>query len=177
MMRLIPDLAQALSPQALFAQAVVPEWIQDRDTALLVIALLLALWLWLLVRRREDEQRRPTRSTPLSHEELALVCFRCGTGQDLETYRGLFLNGSEAFDMLGDDAETYLEARTFSVLRDSLALLGERIPHGAVFHGVALREGDRLEMEVKLQDGRMVMGSLGTVVRVGVAWRLFGPAS
>lgn len=177
MLRLFPVLAQALSPQALFAQAVVPEWLQDRDTALLIIALLLVMWLWLLVRRREDDERRPTRSTPLTHGELALVCFRCGTSQDLDTYRGLFLNGSEAFAMLGEDAETYLEARTFAVLRESLALLRQRIPHGAVYHGVELGDGDRLEMEVRLQDGRMVMVPLGTVVRVGVAWRLFGPAS
>jgi len=177
MLRPFPVLAQVLSPQALLAQAVVPDWMQDRDTALLVIALLLVMWLWLLVRRREEEQHRPSRSTPLSHAELALVCFRCGTSQDLDAYRGLFLNGSEAFAMLGDDAETYLEARTFAVLRESLALLRQRIPHGAIFHGVELRDGDRLEMEVKLQDGSTVTVPLGTVVRVGVAWRLFGPAS
>ena len=175
MLRPFPVLA--LSLHALLAQAVLPEWMRDRDTALLLIALLLVMWLWLLVRRREDEQRRPSRATPLSHGELALVCFRCGTSQDLDAYRGLFLNGSEAFAMLGEDAETYLEARTFAVLRESLALLRQRIPHGAIFHGVELCDGDRLEMEVKLQDGSLVMVPLGTVVRVGVAWRLFGPAS
>ena len=153
-----------------------PEWLQDRNTALLLVVLLLVLWLWLLVRRREEEgQNIPTRPTPMSADELGRIVFMAARSQDLTRYRGLFLNGAEAKQILDSHAAAYLEQRSFEVLKESLATLAAQLPTGCTYDGLAEQRGRMMTIQVKTREGPQPI-KVGTVARVGPVWRLLEPA-
>ena len=154
------------------------EWVGETRNAMLVVALLLAIWLWMLVRRRgavgEAHHLRPT---PLSVDELGRTLFRVARSRDHRTYRELFLSGTEAAHLLGDDAASYMEARAPEVLATSLGALADAIPDGAIYAGMHPLGQDHYQMEVAIDGLEPRMMPVGTIIQVGAAWRVFGPAA
>ena len=73
----------------------IPEWMQQQHNAFLLVALLLTLWLWLLVNRRQEEEKIFVRKSPLSNEELGRAIFSACLSKDFMVYRSLFLNAKE----------------------------------------------------------------------------------
>ena len=132
------------------------------------------MWL-LLLRRRDESSGRPLRPTPISPDELGRLVMQAARNHDLQTYRQMFLNSGEAADLLGDDAGLYIDARTPKVLSDSLQEIAQALPAGARFTGTEVDDDDRLKLLVTA-DTDPVRVDVGSVVEVGVAWRLFGPA-
>ena len=113
---------------------IVPEWLKNQDNLLLVITIFLLLWLWLLVNRRHEKERPlPNRPMPLSVQELGRKAFICGRSTDLYMYRGLFINGAEAKELLGEIAAEYLEKRNPTFLSQTLELLSKEIPNSASY--------------------------------------------
>lgn len=151
-------------------------WLAEPRNALLAIALLLCLWLWLLVRRRGEEVHRHLRPSPLTPDELGRTVFRVARSLDHRTYRELLLCGTEAAHLLGDDAAAYMEARSPEVLAASLRALASRIPEGATYSGVRGGEDEHWHIEVRTEQGESIAVEVGTVVKVGAAWRIFAPA-
>ena len=154
---------------------ILPEWLKNQDNVLLVITILLLLWLWLLINRRhEKEHRIPDRPMPLSVQELARKAFVCGRSTDLYLYRGLFINGAEAKELLGDIATEYLEKRNPKVLSEALELLSNKIPNSASYVGLGRKEGTKLVIKIKIgaEEKDIVIGS---VTNIGNVWRLLEP--
>lgn len=149
-------------------------FLHDRDNALLLVALLLCIWLWLLERRQtEQASSRPQRTTALSVEELGRAIFSAAQTRDLHAYRDLFLNGAEAAALMGRArAETWLAQRSIEALEASLASLGERIPPGSIFEGAECRADECCVLHVRRPDGSRADLVVGHVTRVGPAWRL-----
>ncbi len=149
----------------------------DLDTGFLLVALLLAFLLLARVHRRDRvvELRPPTRSHPTTYDELARQVYRMVVTADLAGYRGLFMAGGEAAEVLGEGAEDYLASRGLEVLEESLVTIGATIPEGASYHGVRFLAGERLELQVRSMDDRLVNVDLGTVTRIGAVVRLVEP--
>ncbi len=99
------------------------------------------LLLWLLARSEERRKvatrvHRPNRRTPISPNELGHAAVHAALEADIEEFRGLFLSGPEAAQVLGTErAAAYLDRRSLSFLEDALADLAARIPEGAHFRG------------------------------------------
>ncbi len=155
-----------------------PDWYPDQQTSLLIVALLLSVWLWMLVRRREDEAQRPTRPTLLSPDELGRTVFLCLLGQDVGRWRMLFVNGAEATDLLGrETAERYLLERSPQVLDAALARLGEDVQRGSIYQGATVDDDEQLRVTFRMPDASSRALHVGSVARIGHALRLFGPAA
>lgn len=171
-----PPVAALLSPLGVGLSPVFAAWWEDRNTMLLLVALLLSVWLWMLVRRREEEtQRRPRRPTPVNPDELGRTVLICLMGRDDLTWRSLFLNGAEAAQLLGHRADRYIQARTPEVLQEALERLAEEIPQGAIYAASEVDQDEQLHVLVKHPEEGDRRVHVGSVARVGVAWRLFGP--
>ena len=113
---------------------IVPDWLKNQDNVYLIIAVLLLLWLWLLINRRQEEERRiPIRPIALSVEDLGRKVFTYTRSNDIFSYRSLFINGSEARELLGEMAKEYLERRNPQCLTQSLQLLKDEIPNTAIW--------------------------------------------
>ena len=153
----------------------IPEWLQHQENVFLLIALLLALWLWLLVSRREQEGKEVHRRTPLSPNELGRTAFAVARSNDLQGYRSLFLNAMEAREKLGPVAEQYMEKRSVEVLRGAFGRLMASIPIGAIYVGINEEEKSRVVIVIRLQDQSQQSLSIGTVTWVGSALRLLEP--
>jgi len=156
---------------------ILPDWLREQNTALLIVVLLLILWLWLLVRRREEEATTPSRPSPMSADELGRFVFMAARSRDLSRYRGLFINGSEARDILKELAGSYLEHRSYTVLKDSLAVLSEQLPDKAVYDGLGEQKGRMLTIRIRDASGASQILKIGTVTQIGSIWRLLEPAS
>lgn len=148
-------------------------FLSDQDTALLVVAFLLCLWLWLLVRRR-DEAPRVNRPTPLSLDELGRMVFQAARSRDVRTWRGLFLNGVEASARMGERSEGWLADHSTGPLGVLLDSVAESIPRGAIYVGCEAQPDGRCAMRVRLQGDEDMYVLVGRAEQVGVAWRLVG---
>lgn len=141
------------------------------------------LLLWLLARSESRRQatstmRRPHRPTPISPTELGHAAFQAAMDADLDQYRGLFLSGPEAAQVLGTDgAESYLNRRSLATLADALAELAARIPDGAHYEDAALEGDDLCLITLRLPDRSKATLPLGSVVNVGRVLRLRDPSS
>ena len=150
---------------------------EHQDLLLLTVASLLAMWLWLLVRRREEAGfQRPKRPEPLSLDELARSAFQAARSRDMASYRSLFLNGAEARDILGEDAAAYMGARNPIVLQRNLNHLAGELSTDATFVGSVPVTGDRVAMCIRKPGHEDRALLLGSVVQVGHIYRIFGPA-
>ncbi len=140
------------------------------------------LLLWLLARSEARRQsagvpQRPTRHAPISPDELGHAAFHAALDADLDEYRGLFLTGPEAANVLGPDAaEAYLGRRSLRVLEDALADFAARIPPGAHFDHAAMDGDDLCLITLRLDDDSKATLPLGSVSRVGRILRLREPA-
>jgi hypothetical protein len=154
---------------------ILPEWLKNQENALLIIAIFLLLWLWLLINRRQEEQQLlPERSTPLSVEELGRKAFICGRNTDIYLYRGLFINGSEANELLGNIATEYLEKRSPKILSKALDMLCNEIPNSATYVGLGKKKGTKLVIKIKIGTEEKDI-TIGSVTNIGNVWRLLEP--
>ena len=156
---------------------ILPELLTDPDSGLLVVAILLLLWLWLLVNRRQESNASiPQRPIALSVEDLGRKVFICSRSNDLFTFRSLFINGNEARTLLGPLAAAYLERRSPQILKTSLEELSDIIPTTAVYIGLAKTEGT--ELIIKIRDGNVERDiTIGSVTNIDNSWRLLQPSS
>ena len=154
---------------------ILPEWLQDQNTGLLLVTLLLTLWLWMLVRRRDEDPVAEARPTPMSADELGRFVFMAARSEDLSRYRGLFLNGSEAHEVLNNFAHSYLEHRSYNVLKRSLTDLTRRLPSQAIYVGLGEQKGRMFTIKVKNHSGELHTIKIGTVTQLGPVWRLLEP--
>jgi hypothetical protein len=138
-------------------------------TELLLVALLLGMWLLLRVRRAE-ESRQPMRRQPTDARELGLVLFEVLRGQNLHAWRGMFLDGREAAEALGSEAEAYLERRTARRLEAALKAIGARVPAAARLEGLEVL-GDTAVLRLSLE-GAAYGVPIGNTTRVGRVIRL-----
>ena len=160
------------APPVVIAQSL---WkLSDQDVALLVVAVLLCFWLWLLVRRRE-EAPKANRPTPLNLHELGRTVFAAARSRDVRTWRGLFLNGAEASDRMGAGAaESWLAEHGTGPLAELLDSVAESIPKGAIYVGCEPQPDGRCAIRVRQQGGDDFLVLVGRAEQVGVAWRLVG---
>lgn len=156
-----------------FPVAMVSGFLSDQDTALMVVAFLLCLWLWLLVRRRE-EMPRINRPTPLNLNELGRMVFQAARSRDVRTWRGLFLNGAEASARMGELAEDWLTDHSTGPMASLLDSVADSIPLGAIYVGCEALPDGRCAMRVRVQDVEDIYVMVGRAEQVGVAWRLVG---
>ncbi len=151
----------------------VQEWLLEGYNAPLLLVLLLLGWLWMLVRRREEGQRRPKRPEPLNLDELGRLAFQAARGRDLHLWRDLFINGAEARDLLGDRAKSFLESRSPQVLAAVLDAVGDAIPADSRFGGMVTAEDGTHALQAVSESGTVDV-PLGRSVQVGVTFRLVG---
>ena len=152
----------------------IPEWMQQQHNAFLLVALLLTLWLWLLVNRRQEEERIFVRKSPLSNEELGRAIFSACLSKDFMVYRSLFLNAKETHDKLGSVAEQFLEQRSQAVLKESFQNLCTKIKVGSIFRG-SLDESGVLSIKVEPTTRIPVLVPIGTMTMVGKVYRMLSP--
>ena len=156
----------------------IPGWMREQDNALLLIALLLTLWLWLLVTRRAEvtyEEPRQERKSPLTPNELGRAIFSYCLSKDLQGYRSLFLNAREAHEKLGAVAEQFLEKRSVQVLQQSFDQLTSTILIGSVYAGIDEQERSKIVIIVRLPDGEQKHLMVGSITVVGTVLRLLEP--
>jgi hypothetical protein len=155
-------------------RALIPGWIAQNSMSLLIVALLLAIWLLLRVRRHEEARRRPVRRAPTSLHELGHVLFEVLRSADLDGYRGLFLVGGEAAQVFGagDGAAAWLSRHTRDALRSHLVRAGRAIPEGARYDGIEQTAPDTYAIWIAPPAGERFLLRVGTAVRVGAIYRL-----
>jgi len=148
---------------------------------LLAVCALLALWLFsrLIQRgeRPESKQRAGAkRSAPLNADELGWALFSALRDRNLDGYRNLFLNGSEAVRVLGrETAERYLAGRSLDSLQAALDQLALQVPPEAVFAGAELQDGELCVLRLRIGDEEFGVAA-GVVAQVGAVLRLLRPA-
>ncbi len=111
----------------------------------------------------------------MSADELGRLVFMAARGGDLPRYRGLFLSGSEAAEVLGADAASYLEQRSYAVLQESLTELSGQLSPGTIYGGLGEQRGRMFAIKIKDSSGERTL-RIGTVVQLGRVWRLLEPA-
>lgn len=166
----LPPLAVEPSPLSFLLQEG-----SRRHDALLLVALLLALWLLIRVRRQEKVRRPPPRRAPTSPAELGQIVFQVARSRDVLAWRGLFLAGGEAAHILGDGAAEYLERRSLAALTESLESLAALLPEGSRYDGVEQVGADGWAIWVAPPAGERMLVGIGTAARVGAIWRLCQP--
>ena len=152
----------------------IPDWMQQQHNAFLLVALLLTLWLWLLVTRRQDEENKFFRRAPLTIEELGRAIFSACLSKDFMVYRSLFVNAKEAHDKLGHVAEQFLEQRSQAVLKESFENLCAKIQIGFIFRG-SIDEMGILSIKVEPTTRIEMLLPIGTMTLVGNVYRLLLP--
>jgi hypothetical protein len=145
--------------------------LSKEDQALLAVAALLCLWLWMLVRRREEEPQFK-RPTPLSLTELGRMVFQAARSQDQRTWRALFLNGAEAASRMGRHADAWLEEHSMVRLAELLDALGQCIPPKSIYLGCEEQEDGRCALKLRKDEGEEFLVAVGRAEKVGAAWRL-----
>ena len=154
---------------------ILPEWLKSQDNAFLIIAVLLLLWLWLLVHRRQEEDKKiPQRPIALQVEDLGRKAFIAIRNNDIYLYRGLFINGGEAKSLLGDLAKEYLDKRSAKVLKNSMQTLIAEVPNDATYVGLSTTEGTKLIIKIKSGTEEKDL-YVGSVTRIDNSWRLLEP--
>ena len=154
---------------------ILPEWLKSQDNAFLIIAVLLLLWLWLLVHRRQEEDKKiPQRPIALQVEDLGRKAFIAIRNNDIYLYRGLFINGGEAKSLLRDLAKEYLDKRSAKVLKNSMQTLIAEVPNDATYVGLSTTEGTKLIIKIKSGTEEKDL-YVGSVTRIDNSWRLLEP--
>ena len=101
-----------------------------------------------MVNRRQEERSLPERPLPLTVEDLGRKVFTYARSNDVFSYRGLFINGSEARNLLGNLANEFLEKRNPQRLAQSLQTLKDEIPNSAIYVGLGTKEGTKLIIRI-----------------------------
>ena len=157
-------------PQRVYHLSVI---LPDPTTLWLLVALLLALWL--LTRVRSQAEPPPPRKAPVTLDELGRSVFAAVRNTDFSAYRELFLAGSETRAVLGAGADAYLDRRTRERLAEALAALRSCLPEGCHYRGFLIDEGGQAFLEAQMADGAVRPVLVGSVIQVGVIWRLVDP--
>lgn len=154
------------------AEIVVNHQLVGLATAFALITIL--LWLF---NTREEEAAIASRRAPVSIDELGRAVFQVAIEADLDGYRELFLAGGEARELFGEEAETYLERRTLTILEDALVTIGALIPEGSHFVGAESTGPLAVSIRV-LPPGRTepILVGIGSVMRIGGIYRIQEPA-
>lgn len=141
----------------------------------MLVVLLLLFWLWLLVQRRQEDERS-FRKTPLSPDELGRAVFMYCLSHDIRGYRSLYLTAKEAHDKLGAVAEQYLEQRGVTVLEDAFNTLCDSIEVGCIYKGIESGEASVLSIHVQPKAGEQFKVTVGSMTMVDNAYRLLSPS-
>ena len=139
------------------------------------MVLLLLFWLWLLVQRRQEEERS-FRKTPLSPDELGRSVFMYCLSNDIRGYRSLYLTAKEAHDKLGAVAEQYLEQRDVTILEKAFNHLCDSIEVGCIYKGIESKDSSVLTLMVQSKSGNQSLVCVGTMTMVDNAYRLLNPS-
>ena len=141
----------------------------------LVVALLLAVFLFIRVNRRERVKRWP-RLTPLDIKSLGRMTFAAARSNNLHEFRQLFLNGAEARKLFNDLAEEYMEKRNAAALQDILHGFNIQIPNGSSYIGPDPNHTKQLVIQIKLADESETLAlPIGKETQVDRAWRILEP--
>jgi len=146
-----------------------------------LLSLIGLLVLWLITRIMGQEEvpvRRPSkRHSPLNAEEFARAVFSIVRSENVAEYRGLYLTGAEATQVMGDPvAKTYLERRTSNVFGIAFDALFDQVPADARFERGHLTEQDVVELWVLDAEQRRHCIPVGQITHVGAILRLIAPA-
>jgi hypothetical protein len=114
----------------------------------------------------------------VSTEELARIEFSFARSEDVDGYRGLYLNGAAAVWFRGEETtKVYLERRTSARFEEADDQFFERVTPGARFEKGSLTEKDVVELWVFDSDGRKHKIPIGTIMHVGAIMRLAAPVT
>lgn len=174
--RLLPCLLLGLTPPA-FGQDTADLDLglfgRDGNTAWLLLAVFLLLWLLTRVHRRERARLRPPpRRSPVTPDELARSVFEAARNEDVHAYRGLFLMGREVAEVMGSDAEQWMEGCSLPLLRPCVLRMRQAIPDGATYGGVEMVGAHDWAFLARLPGGESVRIPFGRAVRIGAILRL-----
>lgn len=140
------------------------------------------LTLWLITRiygqtSQKNARQPPKRPSPVTAEELGRILFGIGRAQDGEAYRGLFLNGAEAMQVLGaDQANTYISERSHSELEAACERLSRQLPSGTSYLKTEVTPTHVCVLHIAQPDGTGQALTVGSVAKVGAVLRLVRPA-
>ena len=146
-----------------------------------LLGLLGLLVLWLITRLVGQEETRPNRPSkrhsPLNADELARVIFSVIRGEQVSEYKGLYLTGSEAVQVMGEAiASRYLEQRTPDVFALAFDALFECVPPNSRFEKGHLNERDVAELWV-IDDRDQRRIPVGQITHIGAVLRIIAPVS
>jgi len=143
----------------------------------LLVALMLAMLLFIRVHRRERSSAPPRtpRSSPRSHDELGKLLFEIVQRGDVAAYRGLFLMGLEIQEALGRGADAYIDARVPGMFEASLDQIAARVPPGATFDGSRVVLSDALAVRMRGATDDQTTLIVGTVTQVHGIHRMVQP--
>jgi len=149
------------------------DWINQTNGGL-IVALLLCFLLWSLVRRRDEVESNRPKSRPgfLTLQELGRAVFMAARSGDISTYKTFFISGKEASDILGYQANAYLESRTNQAYMDSLLNIQQKIPEKSFYDGVKEFKNGHFALRVKDHEGRIHHVRAGGFIQTGQFWRL-----
>jgi hypothetical protein len=147
-----------------------------------LLGLLGLLILWLITRLVGQEETRPNRPgkrhSPLNADELARVIFSVVRGEQVSEYKGLYLTGSEAVQVMGEaSAGRYLEQRTPDVFALAFDALFDCVPPNSRFEKGHLNEHDVAELWVIDDRGQRHRIPVGQITHIGAVLRIIAPAS
>jgi hypothetical protein len=143
---------------------------------------LLGLMLLLVATRKREQQKqsslhRPERKSPISEDELGRALYGVIRAGRVADYRALYINGSEAARILGEDAARgYLERRSPEVLKENFEAHAHRIKGCAGYAGFLRTEDDRFSLRIRLGTEKKRDIPIASLVSVGAVLRLAVPA-
>jgi hypothetical protein len=147
-----------------------------RDNTSKFLGLVALLLLWLLTRKQQERQglyAPPERHHPVSIEELGRVIYSVVRASDLNAFRALYLNGSEASEVMGTERATlYLAQRTRAYFSESLAVIKNQMPIGAIYVGLKMDDDMNCTLIINDPKGQPFEASVGEVVMVGAVLRM-----
>lgn len=143
-------------------------------------ALLALLTLWLVTRLflqpDVEVKRRTKRHAPLTADEFTRILYRIVVGEDLETYRTMYLTGTEACQIMGEaEGVDYLNNRSPEVFGLAFDELFDRLPAQARYVKGHLSPSNIVELWVLDSKGRRHCIPVGQVAYIGAIMRLVTP--
>ena len=139
---------------------------------------LLVLWLIARLFTQPDVEikRRTKRHSPLNPDEFTRILYQALVSEDVETYRTMYLTGTEACQIMGDaDGAAYLKNRSPEVFELAFDSLFDRMPAGVRYEKGNLSSSDVVELWVLDSTGMRHRIPVGKVANIGAIMRLVSP--